>query len=197
MKPLCAEKKREAARKIVIVFLACPLIWLYSANTADAQSEREIDLEVDKALTRFYAVVPNAHEVVSEAAGILVFPRADELGHKVGGMYGKGALRVGGKTTGYFTIRAAGTGSQAGPRQRHIIIAFLNAEALTKFLARTRWKVGITAGINMRTMGTDGRIDMLAVKEPIMAIMYDENGLIQGVSLRGSRITRMNPEDGR
>lgn len=48
------------------------------------------------------------------AKGILVYPDVLKAGLVIGGQYGEGALRVGGKTVGYYNTVAASYGLQAG-----------------------------------------------------------------------------------
>src|SRR5205085_11286979 len=63
-----------------------------------AAQRQSIDAETDAALSRLYAQEPSARELVAKARGTLVFPSVVSAGFVVGGSYGQGALRVGGRT---------------------------------------------------------------------------------------------------
>jgi lipid-binding SYLF domain-containing protein len=67
-----------------------------------ADSAAQIDRDVDSALQKLYAQTPAAKELSKIAKGILVFPSIIKGGLIVGGQYGEGALRKGGKTVGYY-----------------------------------------------------------------------------------------------
>ena len=60
------------------------------------------------------------------AKGILVFPSIIKGGFIIGGQYGEGALRVGGKTTGYYRSVAASYGLQAGAQSFGYALFFLS-----------------------------------------------------------------------
>ena len=75
---------------------------------------RTIDAGVDSTLTRLYNVVPGARELVGKSNGLLVFPTVINAGIGLGGQYGEGALRVGGKSVGYYSTASASVGLQAG-----------------------------------------------------------------------------------
>jgi lipid-binding SYLF domain-containing protein len=68
-----------------------------------AADAREINAGVNATLDRFYRQIPGAREVSARATGVLVFPTIIKAGFGVGGEYGEGAMRVGGKTVGYYT----------------------------------------------------------------------------------------------
>ena len=53
---------------------------------------------------------------------MLVFPTVLKAGFGVGGEYGEGAMRVGGKTVGYYNTVAASFGFQLGAQARSVII---------------------------------------------------------------------------
>src|SRR5262245_49422872 len=61
-----------------------------------------IDAAVDATLSRLYAQSRSAQEMSSKARGVLVFPDVKQAGFIVGGEYGEGALRVGGRTAGFY-----------------------------------------------------------------------------------------------
>ncbi len=72
-----------------------------------AASAKEIDVRVDVALERFYEEVTDGKKLVREAKGVLVFPKVFKAGFGLGGEYGKGALRIRGKTVEYYSTAAA------------------------------------------------------------------------------------------
>ena len=73
-----------------------------------------MDAQVDAALNRLYNTVPGSRELVARSKGVLVFPAVVGGSFIVGAEYGRGALRVDGKTLDYYSTTAASIGLQAG-----------------------------------------------------------------------------------
>jgi lipid-binding SYLF domain-containing protein len=64
------------------------------------------------------------------AKEILVFPCVIKGGLIVGGRYGEGALRMGGKTAGYFNTVAASYGLHAGVQSFGYALFFMDVKSL-------------------------------------------------------------------
>jgi len=95
-------------------FLILALLLALLPQPALAKSAAEINAGVSEALARFYEEVPGGRALARKAAGILVFSGVIKAGFGVGGEYGEGALRVGGKTVAYYNIVSASIGWQLG-----------------------------------------------------------------------------------
>jgi hypothetical protein len=74
-------------------------------NSARAASAAQIDQSVTSGLSELYASSPAARTVSKKAKAILVFPSIVKGGFMIGEQHGDGALRVGGKTVGYYKTR--------------------------------------------------------------------------------------------
>ena len=81
---------------------------------AYGDSAAEIDQDVSAALKSLYASDTAAKDLGTKAKAVLVFPDVLKAGLILGGQYGEGALRMGGKTVGYYNTVAASYGLQAG-----------------------------------------------------------------------------------
>jgi lipid-binding SYLF domain-containing protein len=97
---------------------------------SQAATAGEINRDVDGALQNLYRTTPAAKKIAKISKGILVFPSVIKGGLIIGGQYGEGALRVGGKTTGYFNTVAASWGLQAGAQSFGYALFFLDDESL-------------------------------------------------------------------
>ena len=104
---------------------------------------------------------------------------------------GEGALRAGGKNVGYYTIFSGSVGLQAGGQKRDIIIAFMDAASLKKFEASDGWKAGVDGSVALIDVGAGAAIDITKIKEPIVGFVVGQKGLMAGVSVDGSKITRV------
>ena len=157
---------------------------------AIAATAEKIDADVNACLKNFEDI-GGAREVIKKAKGVLVFPKVFKAGFGIGGEYGEGALRIKGKTVGYYNTAAASLGFQFGGQKKTIIIAFMQKDALKKFRQASGWKVGVDASVAVIAVGAGGAIDTASINEPIIAFVLDQKGLMYNLTLEGSKITKM------
>ena len=123
---------------------------------------------------------------------MLVFPTIIKAGFGVGGEYGEGAMRVGGKTVGYYNTISASFGFQLGAQARSVIIMFMTPEALAGFRRVDGWKVGVDGSVAIIVVGAGGSIDTEKVTSPVIGFILDPKGLMYNLTLEGSKITRIS-----
>jgi len=149
---------RNSAKMFLIVLLMA-VVSLAGRGTGKAGSASQINAEVNATLDRLFRHVPGTHELAGRAAGVLVFPTVLKAGMGIGGEYGEGALRVGGRTAGYFNTIAASFGFQLGAQARSVTILFMTPQALEAFRRVDGWKVGVDGSVAIITVGAGGSID--------------------------------------
>jgi lipid-binding SYLF domain-containing protein len=110
----------------------------------------------------------------------------------IGGEYGEGALRVGGRTAGYFNTIAASFGFQLGAQARSVIILFMTPQALEAFRRVDGWKVGVDGSVAIITVGAGGSIDTNEITSPVIGFITDPAGLMYNLTLEGSKISRID-----
>lgn len=169
------------------MLLACLLL----PGAAAAKSAEQIDIEVDAALQRFQAEVAGADTFLARAEGVLVFPAVYKAGIGIGGEYGEGSLRVGGKTVEYYSTAAASIGLQLGAQAKTVIVVFLKTQALTDFRASAGWKAGVDGSIAVVEWGVGESLDTVEIKDPIVAFVFGNKGLMFNLSLEGSKFTKL------
>ena len=85
-----------------------------------AATAKEIDASVNASLDRFVNEVKGAKQFLDAAKGVLIIPKVIQGAVVVGAEYGEGALRIGGKTVGYYNIAAGSLGcSDRRPGEGH------------------------------------------------------------------------------
>jgi lipid-binding SYLF domain-containing protein len=157
-----------------------------------AADAREIDVSANVALEQFKKEVKGAKQFLAKANGYLVFPKVVKAGIGIGGEYGEGALRIGGKTAAYYSTAAASIGFQLGVQKKSIIIVFLTKEALSKFRKSEGWKVGVDGSVALIKVGAGGSIDTTNIKDPIVAFVFGQKGLMYNLTLEGSKLTKLD-----
>ena len=167
---------------------------LMSPQTAKAATAEEIDGNVDAALKTLYATSPAAKELSKVAKGILVFPEIVKGGIIVGGQYGVGALRKEGKTAGYYNTAAASYGLQLG-LQKFGYAMFLMTDSAIEYLNKSSgWEIGVGPSIVIVDEGIAKSLTTTTAKEDIYAFFFSQKGLMAGLGLQGSKITRITPD---
>ena len=176
------------------VFLAILLLSFSSLLTFSntlAASAKEIDIKVNDALKRFYKDVGGAKEFIKESKGVLIFPDVIKAGFGIGGEYGEGALRIGGKTVQYYSTAAASIGLQLGAQMKTVIIVFLNEKELKKFRKSDGWEAGVDGSVALVEMGTGTSIDTSNIKDPIVGFVFGNKGLMFNLTLEGSKFSKL------
>ena len=171
-------------------------VWILTlvaaAANAFAASAAAIDADVNDTLARFTRQVPGGGDIISRAAGVLVFPSVVKAGIGIGGEYGEGALRIAGRTESYYNTISASVGFQFGAQARSVIIVFMTADTLQHFRNSNGWKVGVDGSVAIVTIGVGGAIDTNQLKKPVLGFILDNKGLMYNLTLEGSKITRIN-----
>lgn len=175
----------------VLALAALAAAFVPSAHAASTAGE--IEAKVNAALDRLKAEVPGSDAIIAKAQGVLVFAGVIKAGFVIAGEGGEGALRVGGKTAGYYSIFSGSVGFQAGGQKRDIIFAFMDEGELKKFEQSDGWKVGADGTVTLIDTGASGAIDSATLNKPIVAFVVGQKGLMAGISLDGSKISRLQP----
>jgi len=178
--------------KTLYIILFTALALLGGSGSGQAASAGDINRGVNATLDRLYRHVPGSHELAARTAGILVFLTVIKAGMGIGGEYGEGALRVGGKTAGYYNTVAGSVGFQLGAQARSVIIMFMTPGALAGFRRVDGWKVGVDGSVAIITVGAGGSIDSSRVTSPVIGIILDPKGLMYNLTLEGSKISRIS-----
>jgi lipid-binding SYLF domain-containing protein len=157
-------------------------------------SKAEINRDVTAALEQLYASNPTAKVIGEKALAVLVFPSITKGGFIVGGQYGVGALRKAGKTVGYFNTVAGSWGLQAGIQKYGYALFFMNKNAMVTLKNRKGWELGTGPSIVIVDEGLAKSLTTTTLKDDVYAVIFDQKGLMAGIGLQGSKITRIHPD---
>jgi len=165
-----------------------------SQNTprTDTSKRHSIDANVDATLSKLYATVHGSHELVAKAHGVLVFPSVLQAGFVVGGQYGEGALRVGGRSVGYYSTVSGSFGFQAGAQSKAVIFLFMTEDSLDHFRSMDGWSAGVDASVALVKVGANGQIDTNTATAPVQVIVLTNAGLMGDVSISGTKVSRLH-----
>jgi lipid-binding SYLF domain-containing protein len=173
----------------VMVFAAAIMM---SPQPAIADTAAEIDSDVNSALQKLYDRTPAAKELSKVAKGILVFPGIVKGGLIIGGQYGEGALSKEGKTIGYYNTVAASYGLQAGVQKFGYAMFFMTESALKYLEKSDGWEIGVGPSVVIVDEGVAKSLSTTTAKSDIYAFFFDQKGLMAGLGLQGTKITKIN-----
>jgi len=182
-------------RRLHFMIVLCVFaVWAFAfvaPNQAMAASAAEINSNVQIALQKLYIKSPNAKELSQKARAILVFPNIVKGGFIVGGQYGEGALIKDGKVVGYYNTISGSYGLQAG-LQKYGYALFLMSDSMLSYLDRSDgWELGLTPNIVVVDVGAAGGISTTTAKSDAYAFFFDQKGLMAGLGLQGTKITKI------
>lgn len=163
-----------------------------SATPAFAASAAEINREVDAAVASMSAAVPDTRKLASQAKAVLVFPNIVKAGFLFGAQYGEGALRQRGKTVGYYNTAAASYGLQAGAQKFGYALFFMTDSAVKYLNDSGGFELGMGPSIVVLDSGTATAFTSSTIQSDIYAVFFDQRGLMAGLGLQGSKISRMD-----
>ena len=175
------------------LILAMAVATLLSPRMAIAASKAEIDRDVDASLKKLLDSEPDAKELSADAAGILVFPSIVKGGFIVGAMYGEGALRVKGKTAGYYNAVAASYGLQAGVQTFGYAVFFMNKTKLKYLDESEGWEIGGAPSLVVMNKGAARSLSTTSARDDIYVFFFDQTGLMAGLGLQGTKISKIDP----
>lgn len=171
--------------------LACLLGTPTSSQAAASASA--INRDADAALAKLYRQFPAAKSLAQKAKAILIFPSVVKGGLVVGGQYGDGALRKNGKTVAYYNTAGVSYGLQAGAQSFGYAL-FLMTDAAVAYLDKSDgWELGVGPSLVVLDEGMAKSATTTTLREDVYAIIFDQKGLMAGLGLQGSKITRIHP----
>ncbi len=154
----------------------------------------KINAEATAALNDLFARDPGARALAQDARAILVFPAITKGGFIFGGQHGNGALFQNGRITGYYKSVGASWGLQAG-LQKFGYALFLMDDAAMQHLESTKgWEIGGDTNIVVVDAGAGAALGTRSAQKGIVAIFFNPKGLMAGLSLEGSKISRIYPK---
>jgi lipid-binding SYLF domain-containing protein len=176
---------------ILSIFL---FITLNTPESINAKNTNEIDATIESALARFSDEIQGAQGYLDGARGILVIPRMIKAGVVLGMEYGEGALIVDDIKVQYYRAFSTSLGIQLGVGAKDLVILFFDDEAMDNFLYSSGWQAGVDGAVALWNMGAGGSIDTTESQDPIVGFVFGHKGIIAGISLEGTKFTKIWPD---
>ena len=129
--------------------------------------------------------------------GVLVFPGIVKGGFMVGGQHGEGALLSKGKSpgvykvAGYYRTVQVSYGLQAGLQKYGYALFFMTDPALKWIDKSDGWELGTGPSIVIVDAGMAKSLSTTTLQSDIYAFFFDQKGLMAGLGLQGTKVTRI------
>ena len=178
------------------IFLVAMIITLTGLNSQQlfADSAKEIDEKSTAALQKLYSSNPEIKTLGNKAKGILIFPEVKKAVFVVGGQGGEGVLRRAGKSAGYYKTAAGSIGLQAGVQSFSYAMFFLDDASLQYLEKSDGWEIGTGPSVVIADEGFGKTVTSTTLKEGVYAFIFGQKGLMAGIGLQGSKITKIKPD---
>jgi len=176
----------------IALLVSCTLILTVTPAGAALSAADKLDMDAKHVLEKLYATVPAAKTLANKSKGILVFPKVLKAGLMVGGQYGKGVLLINDKTQGYYNTVAGSYGFQIGAQSFGFVMFMMTDEAV-KYLNKSEgWEIGVGPTVVFVDKGAAKTLTTTTGKSDIFAFIFDQSGIMAGVGIQGSKITKIN-----
>ncbi len=179
---------RNAVSLAALALLSAPAFAL-------SASDSEFDQRVDAALSALYKNAPSAKTLAEKAKGILVFPDVAKAGLVVGAQGGDGALIKNGQKVAYYHTTALSVGLQAGAQKFGYALFFMTDAAMDDFEKSKNFELGVGPSVVFVDKGAARDINTLTAHSDVYGFTFGQKGLMAGVGLQGTKISRL-PETG-
>jgi lipid-binding SYLF domain-containing protein len=162
-------------------------------DSASAATAAQISRDSRSALRRLYANNRSARILGERAKAVLIFPTIVKAGFIIGGQGGEGALIENGKVVAFYNTAAASYGLQAGVQRFGYALFFMTDEALGYLRKSEGWEIGTGPSVVLVDKGMARNISSTTLQEGVYAFVFKQQGLMAGVGIQGSKITRIHP----
>lgn len=162
-----------------------------ATEPAAAATAEDLDKDARQALNNLTETNALARDISGRARAVLIFPNIVKAGLVFGGAYGEGVLREDGQTKDYYNSFTGSWGLQAGA-QSYSYVVFLMTDKAVKYLNDSRgWEFGVGPTVVIVDEGVAKNLSTSTLKDDAYAFVFGQQGLMAGVSIEGTKITRI------
>lgn len=180
-------------KKISLFFLLA--VFFVSTHQSMAWDSAKLDHKSYSALLKLYQKTPKARELGDKAVAVLIFPEIIKAGFMIGGLRGDGVLFRGNKPVGYYNTTAISYGLQAGIQRYGYALFFMNEKALEYFNKSDGFEFGAGPTLTVVDAGVARSLSTTTLQKDIYAFFFSQRGLMAGLSLQGTKITKFTPSE--
>lgn len=182
-----------STKKVSAAIVLAVGLSVLAAGRSLAASAGQIDRESSQTLNTLYKNTPGAQALGDKAVAVLVFPSIVKGGFIIAGQFGDGALRKKGKSVGYYRSLAASYGFQAGAQSFGYVLFFMDDDSVRYLDRSDGWELGTGPSLVVLDQGFGKNFSTTTLQKGVYAYIFNQKGLMGGVGIQGSKITKINP----
>jgi lipid-binding SYLF domain-containing protein len=161
------------------------------AFAAQAATPEDLNRDSNQALEQLTSTNPLAAKLAKQAKAVLIFPNIVKAGLVFGGAYGEGELQKNNKVDSYYNSVTASWGLQAGAQSYGYAVFLMNDKAV-KYIHKTQgWEIGVGPTVVVVDTGAAKNLSSSTLKDDAYAFIFDQQGLMAGVSIEGTTISHI------
>jgi lipid-binding SYLF domain-containing protein len=177
---------------LTLMFAAASIVSMSAMNLASAATAEDLDKDSRQALQTLYKTEPVAETLSRTAKAVLVFPNIVKAGLVFGGSYGEGELIEGSKVVDYYNSVSGSWGLQIGA-QSYGYAVFLMTDKAIRYIKETKgWELGVGPTVVVVDEGVAKNLSTSSLKDDAYAFIFSQQGLMAGVSIEGTKISKIN-----
>lgn len=172
-----------------MILAAASIVSMGLMTNAIAATAEDLDKDSQQALQTLYTSQPVAKTLSHSAKAILVFPNIVKAGLVFGGGYGEGVLLKGSKVADYYNSVTGSWGLQIGA-QSYGYAVFLMTDKAVRYIEETKgWEIGVGPTVVVVDEGVAKNLSTTSLKDDAYAFIFNQQGLMAGVSIEGTKIS--------
>jgi lipid-binding SYLF domain-containing protein len=177
---------------IALTLAAASIVSMNAMNLANAATAEDLDMDSQQALQTLYKAQPVAETLSRTAKAVLVFPNVIKAGLVFGGSYGEGEMIEDQKVVDYYNSVTGSWGLQAGAQSYGYAVFLMTDKAISYIKKSKGWEIGVGPTVVVVDDGVARNLSTSSLKDDAYAFIFSQQGLMAGVSIEGTKISRIN-----
>jgi len=177
---------------IALALAAASIVSISVMNLASAATAEDLDKDSQQALQTLYKAQPVAETLSRTAKAVLVFPNVIKAGLVFGGSYGEGEMIEGQEVVDYYNSVTGSWGLQAGAQSYGYAVFLMTDKAISYIKKSKGWEIGVGPTVVVVDDGVARNLSTSSLKDDAYAFIFSQQGLMAGVSIEGTKISRIN-----
>ncbi len=191
------DSKFRLSQSVLVPVVAMCMVLVSAQAFAQEGAMTPLEADAHAAVKKLMETSPAAKDLLSNAKGVLIFPNIVKAGFLVGAKYGDGALLEGNAQSGfnateYYNIAAASYGLQAGVQSFGFAMVLMTDKAVRYVESRTGFELGAGPSIVVVDAGVAKTLTTATAKSNVYAFTFGQKGLMGGLGLEGTKVTKLN-----
>lgn len=160
-------------------------------DAAHAASAEDLRRDAGQALQLLTSTNPTAASIAKQSRAVLVFPSIVKAGLVFGAAYGEGLMQQGDTVKGYYNSFTGSWGLQVGGQSYGYAVFLMNDEAIDYIHDSKGWEIGVGPTVVIMDEGAAKNLSTSSLQEDAYAFIFDQSGLMIGVSIEGTKISEI------